>query len=94
MFFLSNSHKYCEAEIALRALEERYHINANNRRFDKKNSLTQVHKGCPIQRNRLQFHCYYHSVYMIVYKKVPAILSFIERILKAHVIVYSLMYTE
>lgn len=45
VFFLSNSHKYCEAEIALRALEERYHINANNRRFDKKNSHTQVHRA-------------------------------------------------
>lgn len=33
-FFSSNSPKYCEAEIALKGLEEKYHINANNRRFD------------------------------------------------------------
>lgn len=43
-FSLSNSHKCYEAEIALRALEEGYHINANNRRFDKKNSRIQVHR--------------------------------------------------
>lgn len=61
-FFLSNSHKYCEAEIALRVLAERYHINANNRRFDKKNSHIQVHNGCPIQMNSLRFHCYCHSI--------------------------------
>lgn len=33
-FFSSNSPKYCEAEIALKALEEKYYINANNRKFD------------------------------------------------------------
>lgn len=44
-FFLSNSHKCYEAEIALKALKEGYHINANNRRFDKKNSYMQVHRA-------------------------------------------------
>ena len=62
-FFLSNSYKYCEAEIALRASEERYHINANNKRFDK-NSHIQVHNDCSIQMNSLQFHCYCHSIYI------------------------------
>lgn len=44
-FFLSISHKCYEAEIALRALEEGYHINANNRRVNKKNSYIQVHSA-------------------------------------------------
>lgn len=43
-FFLSNSPKYCEAEIALKALEEKYHINANNRRFDKKKKKIALSK--------------------------------------------------